>query len=37
MAWTAITAGQVDADSPVDETLMGTIRTNFDWIMRQPP
>ena len=30
MAFTAITAGQVDADSPVDSVLMGLLRTNLD-------
>lgn len=29
MAYTAITAGQVDADSPIDSTLMGTIKDNL--------
>ncbi len=28
-AWTVITAGQVDADSPINETLMGAIRKNL--------
>jgi hypothetical protein len=30
MAFTPITAGQVDADSPVDSVLMGLIKTNLD-------
>lgn len=30
MAFTAITPGQVDADSPVDSVLMGLLRTNLD-------
>ena len=30
MSFTAITAGQVDADSPVDSVLMGLMRTNLD-------
>lgn len=30
MAFTSITAGQTDADSPVDQTLMDLIRTNLD-------
>ena len=30
MAFTAITSAQVDADSPITETLMQLIRTNFD-------
>ena len=29
MAYTEITAGQVDADSPLDATLMGTVKDNF--------
>jgi hypothetical protein len=30
MSYVTITAGQVDADSPLDETLMDQIRLNFD-------
>lgn len=30
MAYVTITAGQVDADSPLDETLLDQIRLNFD-------
>jgi hypothetical protein len=30
MAWTAITASQTDANSPVDQTLMDAIRTDLD-------
>ena len=29
MAYVAITAGQVDSDSPLDTTLMGTVKDNF--------
>jgi hypothetical protein len=32
MAWTQITSAQCDANSPVNETLMQLIRTNFDHI-----
>ena len=30
MAFTSLTAAQVDADSPINETLMDLIRTNLD-------
>ena len=30
MAFTPIAASDVDSDSPITDTLMGTIRTNFD-------
>lgn len=30
MAFTALTAAQVDADSPLDSTLFGTMKANFD-------
>ena len=29
MAYTAITSGHVDADSPLDTTIMGTVKDNF--------